>query len=279
MRPDPERVQPGEAGYPSGLLDLEEPPPIYVTGELRGAPAVAVVGTRRCTRYGVDMAVEFGRVLSHAGWSVVSGMARGIDAAAHRGAIDAGGHAVGVLGTGLDVWYPAENRTLYERLLATGGALVTEYEAGTRPDRWRFPARNRLISAIASATVVVEAGETGGALITARLSAEMGRPVFVLPGDVDRPASVGCNRLIRDGAFPVLGGSDLIEELGVCFGVLPTSASSTAVAIPEGGIAVEDLAAHWGCSLGEALARVGRLEAGGEVVNDGEWVRPVVPRR
>jgi DNA processing protein len=256
-------------------MDLEDPPAVYVTGELRAGPAVAVVGTRRCTRYGLDMADEFGRVLGNAGWSVVSGMARGIDAAGHRGALAVGGHVIGVLGTGPDIWYPAENRDLYRQLVASGGALLTEYEPGTRPDRWRFPARNRLIAAIASATVVVEAGETGGALITARLAAEIGRPVFVLPGDVDRPASVGANRLIRDGAYPVLGGEDLIEELTVCLGTSPRPAGDRQTGLPAEGLAIVDLPEHWGCSITEALTRLGRLQAEGTVDSDGEWARPI----
>lgn len=274
MRVDQRRVQPDGSEYPEGMKDLEHPPAIYVAGTMVAAPAVAVVGTRRCTRYGSELADAFGRALTGAGWSVVSGLARGIDAAAHRSTVDAGGHAVAVLGSGVDIWYPAENRHLYEKLLDSGGALVSEYPPGTRPDRWRFPARNRIIAAIASATVIVEAGEKGGALITARLAAEMGRPVFVVPGDVDRAASIGCNRLIRDGAHPVLGPSDLIEELSLTIGGPARKPAEPEVDLPPGGISVDDLPDYWGCSIGEALVRVGRLESEGLIRRVGEMLSP-----
>lgn len=274
MSNDISRLSPGDRGYPDGLLDLEKPPPVFVTGPLPATPAVAVVGTRRCTRYGSDLAFSFGKALTRAGWSVVSGLARGIDASAHRGTLDAAGFALGVLGAGVDVWYPAENRPLYQRLLAGGGVLMSEYPPGTKPDRWRFPARNRLIAAVASATVVVEAGETGGALITARLSAEMGRPVLVVPGDVDRPASVGCNRLIRDGAYPVLGADDLIEELSLLLGAPEVGSSPPDGGLPAEGIDIEDLPGHWDCTITEALVRLGRLELDGEVRKVGDRVIP-----
>ncbi len=265
VRVDPRLLDPAAETYPEGLRDLESPPAVFVTGTMVVAPAIAVVGTRRCTRYGVDLARAFGRGLAEAGWSVVSGLARGIDAAAHWGVLDGSGHALGVVASGLDIWYPAENRPLYRGVLDGGGALVSEYPLGTPPDRWRFPARNRLIAAVASATVVVEAGETGGALITARLAAEMGRPVFVVPGDVDRAASVGCNRLIRDGAHPVLGVVDLIEELELALGPAPGVIDHEAGLLPPQGVAVEDLASYWDCSVGDALRRLGRLEASGQV--------------
>ncbi len=187
---EPFRIEPGSDLYPVGLMDLESQPPLYVSGELTESTAIAVVGTRRCTRYGADLARAFGSAIARAGWTVVSGLARGIDAAAHRGCLDASGHAVAVLGCGIDVRYPLENRGLYEEIELSGGALISEYPPGTPPDRWRFPARNRLIAAMSAAVVVVEAAEKGGALITARLAAEVGREVLAVPGDVDRPASV-----------------------------------------------------------------------------------------
>ena len=272
---DTRRLEPGDSEYPVGLHDLETPPPIFVAGAFVSAPAVAVVGTRRCTGYGKAIAESFGCALARAGWSVVSGLARGIDAASHVGALDQRGHAVGVLGSGVDVWYPAENRSLYQRLLDSGGALVSEYPDGTRPDRWRFPARNRLIAAIASATVVVEAGPTGGALITARLAAETGRPVFVVPGDVDRQASIGCNRLIRDGAHPVLGAEDLIEELSLVLGSpIGRGRDEDRALVPTAGISIDELAAYWECSEGEALVKLGVLQAEGKVEVNGGHVRP-----
>ena len=234
-----EFVQPGSARYPAGLNDLEVPPPIHVLGPLREVPSVAVVGTRRCTRYGLDIATTFGAAIAGTGWAVVSGLARGIDAAAHRGCIETGGYAIAVMGCGPDVCYPRENRDLYDDILDQNGAVISEYPPGTPPDRWRFPARNRLIAAISRAVIVVEAGVTGGALITARLAAELGRPVFAVPGDVDREASKGCNLLIRDGAFPVLGTRDLLEELGLAVG-LPAQAMKAPGAVPESGSTVED---------------------------------------
>jgi DNA processing protein len=269
-----ESMVPGELGYPEGLGDLEEPPTLYLIGGWEENPGVAVVGTRRCTRYGLDLAVSFGHAIAGAGWTTVSGLARGIDAAAHRGCLDAGGHAVAVLGSGVDVCYPVENRPLYDRILATGGAVLSEYPPGTPPDRWRFPARNRIIAALSAAVVVVEAAEIGGALITARLAAEIGRPVFVVPGDVDRPASVGCNRLIKDGAHPVLGAGDMIEELELVLGPARRRHPFLGRSLPEQGVVIDDLPHLWGVTPGEALVILGRLEIEGRVRRSGGTLFP-----
>jgi DNA processing protein len=269
------RVMPPDgADYPVGLLDLENPPPLYMIGETTTAPAVAVVGTRRCTRYGLTLADAFGHALSRAGWTTVSGLARGIDAAAHRGTLQGPGDAVAVLGSGVDVVYPVENAGLYRAILRSGGAILSEYPPGTRPDRWRFPARNRIIAGISSAVVVVEAGEKGGALITARLAAELGRPVFVVPGDIDRPASVGCNRLIRDGAHPVLGVDDLLGEIELILGKPPNRVPPSEGAIPTTGLAIDDLPSIWDCTPAEALARLARMEIAGEARRVGDLVLP-----
>jgi DNA processing protein len=257
---------------PQGLRDLEDPPDLYVRGVLHERPGVAIVGTRRATRYGIDLAESFGGAVARSGWSVVSGLARGVDAAAHRGCLTSGGHAVAVLGTGIDVVYPKQNARVFEEILSRGGALLSEYPPGTPPDRWRFPARNRIIAAVSVAVVVVEAARTGGALITARLGAELGRPVFVVPGDVDRQSSVGCNMLIRDGAHPVLGASDLIEELSLIIGP-PESAPHIGV-IPATGLSVSELAEVWSVPLSDALVRIGRMELDGEVVREGDRVMP-----
>ena len=261
--------------YPVGLRDLEDPPSLFVDGKLAEMPGVAVVGTRRCTRYGIDLAEAFGAAISRSGWTTVSGLARGIDAAAHRGCLRDGGHAVAVLGSGIDVCYPKENRPILDEILAEGGAVVSEYPPGTPPDRWRFPARNRIIAAMSSAVVVVEAARTGGALITARLAAEIGRPVFVVPGDVDRPASEGCNLLIRDGAHPVLGAADLIEELSLILGPpAGDGARENPADLPPGGVALDDLSAHWSVTMSEALVRVGKLQLEGRVRRQGEMIVP-----
>lgn len=263
------------AEYPVGLGDLEDPPSLFVEGKIGEMPGVAVVGTRRCTRYGIDLAEAFGVAIARSGWTTVSGLARGIDAAAHRGCLRDGGHAVAVLGSGIDVCYPEENRPILDEILAEGGAVVSEYPPGTPPDRWRFPARNRIIAAMSSAVVVVEAAKTGGALITARLAAEIGRPVFAVPGDVDRPASEGCNLLIRDGANPVLGASDLIEELSLILGPPARDMVRESEAdLPPGGVALDDLSAHWSVTMSEALVRVGKLQLEGRVRRQGEMIVP-----
>jgi DNA processing protein len=266
-------VGPEDDGYPVGLHDLEEPPGIWVRGQLTERSGIAVVGTRRCTRYGVDLAESFGAVIARAGWTTVSGLARGIDTAAHRGCLRVSGHAVAVLGCGIDVCYPKENNPLYDQILRTSGAIVSEYGPGTPPDRWRFPARNRIIAAMSAAVVVVEAAATGGALITARLGAEIGRPVFVVPGDVDRKMSEGCNRLIRDGAFPVLGSNDLVEELSLVIGQ-PAPFTDTVHGIPSEGVPVGELPEVWSLTVTESLVKLGRLEAEGKVKRLGDHVLP-----
>lgn len=220
-------VRPGSAGYPPGLDGLEHPPPIYVKGTLVDRPHIAIVGTRQCTRYGVELAERFGRCLAAIGWVTVSGLARGIDTAAHRGMLNRAGVGVAILGCGIDVVYPRSNQGILNGILGAGGAVISEYPGQVPPERWRFPARNRLIAAMSAATVVVESAITGGALITASLAAEMGRPVFAVPGDVDRPASVGTNQLIRDGAIPVFGPEDLIEALSLELGVGQVRASGS----------------------------------------------------
>lgn len=270
---EPRLVDPGSTGYPVGLHDLEEPPPIWILGSLRAEPGIAVVGTRRCTRYGVELAEGFGAVIARAGWTTVSGLARGIDTAAHRGCLRLSGYAVAVLGSGIDHCYPGENRPMYDQILATGGAIVSEYPPGTPPDRWRFPARNRIIAAMSAAVVVVEAAVTGGALITARLGAELGRPVFVVPGDVDRKMSEGCNRLIRDGAHPVLGSGDLLEELSLVVGP-PAGATDDTHGIPAGGVRVSELPELWSLPVTQALVKLGRLEMEGKVRRLGDHVVP-----
>jgi DNA processing protein len=187
---------------------------LYVKGRLPvfdETVAVAVVGTRDCTPYGVQCAEKLSYGLTSGGAIVVSGLAKGIDAAASRGALRAGGVTVGVLGNGVDVHYPAESRYLYEDV-AAAGALISEYPPGTEPAGRHFPARNRIISGLCLATLVVEAPEKSGALITAETANEQGRDVFAVPGPIDAPTSVGCNRLIRDGAGLVCDAWDILRE-------------------------------------------------------------------
>ena len=205
-----------DADYPARLRGIFEPPCLlYVKGTLPAFDeevAVAMVGTRACTPYGTQSAEKIAYGLAKQGALVVSGAARGIDSAAHRGALRAGGVTVAVLGNGLDVVYPEENAGLYRDIAATG-ALLSEYPPGTAAEGWHFPIRNRIISGLCLATVVVEAPlERSGALITANTALEQGRDVFAVPGPIDASASRGCNRLIADGAGLVSESWDILRE-------------------------------------------------------------------
>ena len=204
-----------DAAYPGRLKNIYDPPALlYCKGRLPlldDLLCVAVVGTRDCTPYGVACAEKLGFGLASGGAAVVSGLAKGIDAAAIRGALRAGGVTVGVVGNGLDVYYPYESRYLYEDV-ASAGILLSEYPPGTEPASGHFPVRNRIISGLSLAALVVEAPEKSGALITASTALEQGRDVFAVPGPIDAPASVGCNCLIRDGAGLVSDASDILRE-------------------------------------------------------------------
>jgi DNA processing protein len=201
--------------YPPNLRYVHHPPVmLYALGRLEASDrnAVAIVGSRFATRAGLDHARRLGRDLAAAGVTVVSGLARGVDAAAHRGALAAGGRTVGVLGCGLDVDYPPENRELKARL-AAAGAVVTEYPLGYPPDARHFPVRNRIIAGMSLGLVVVEAGDRSGALISARLALEEGREVFAVPGDPTSTRSRGPQRLIDQGAKAVLEAEQILDEL------------------------------------------------------------------
>lgn len=204
-----------DAAYPGRLENIYDPPCVlYVRGQLPVFDeecAVAVVGTRDCTPYGISVAEKFGYGLAAGGALVVSGLARGIDSAAIRGALRSGGRTAAVLGNGLDVVYPKENRYLYEDV-AAAGALISEYPPGTEPSRGHFPVRNRILSGLCTATLVVEAPERSGALITANTALEQGRDVYAVPGPIDAPASRGCNQFIREGGVLVTEPWDILEE-------------------------------------------------------------------
>lgn len=206
----------GEAAYPEGLRDLSDPPPILFKrgdGELDSERTIAVVGTRAASSYGLRTAYTLGRELGRWGWTVVSGMARGIDAAAHAGALDVGGRTIGVLGTGHDREYPADNRDLYRRM-RSHGILLSEFEPGAPPRRSAFPRRNRVIAALARGVIVVEAGGRSGALNTADHALDLGREVLAVPGRIDDPGAAGCLRLLRQGAGLVAGVQDVFDALG-----------------------------------------------------------------
>ncbi|MDR3254645.1 MAG: DNA-processing protein DprA [Synergistaceae bacterium] len=195
-----------DAIYPANLLDMKDAPIIlYIRGARFSLPGrvVGVVGTRRCSAYAGKVAREFGKNAALRGWSVVSGGAKGIDGFAHVGCLDENGLTAAVLGTGVDVTYPSEHRGLFERVRETG-ALFSEYPLGTGGESWRFPKRNRIIAGISSRTVVVEAPHKSGAMITARHAAEAGREVWAVPGRIGDPLCRGSNRLIFDGAFPLI---------------------------------------------------------------------------
>jgi len=206
-----------DEAYPRHLRNIYDPPPLlYVRGELRPEDewAVAVVGTRRATVYGKEATRQLSGGLARNGITIVSGLARGIDAQAHRAALDAGGRTIAVLGCGVDVIYPPEHRRLAEEIIRHG-ALISEYPLGTRPEASNFPPRNRIISGLSLAVVIVEAGARSGALITADFAADQGRDVFAVPGSIFQRGSEGCNRLIREGAIPALSVSDILEELNL----------------------------------------------------------------
>jgi DNA processing protein len=204
-----------DENYPRRLQELEQPPPVlYMLGELTSEDewAVAVVGTRRVTAYGRQVAEDIAGTLARNGISVISGLARGIDSISHQAALHAGGRTIAVLGSGLDRIYPPENRRLAEQI-AAHGALISDYPPGTPPEASNFPPRNRLISGLSLAVVIVEAGQTSGALITAAFAADQGREVFAVPGNISSPGSKGTNRLIRDGAQPLLHPEQVLETL------------------------------------------------------------------
>lgn len=222
--------------YPASLLDTDDPPVLlYVRGDpqLLHRPAVAIVGARSATDGGKDNARAFARHLAERGWAIVSGMARGIDAAAHEGALQAGpdsGGTIAVLASGLDIVYPRQNSALAERI-STAGTLVTEYPPGTPALPFRFPERNRLVAALSRGVLVVEAAVQSGSLVTARLALECGREVFAIPGSIHAPLSRGCHALIRQGAKLVEQGRDIEEELQRA-GPAPLMPQAGAFAIP-----------------------------------------------
>lgn len=205
--------------YPRALLDTHDPPLLlYVNGrpELLNQPTLGIVGARNATAGGEDNAKAFARYLAGRGWCIASGLASGIDAAAHVGALSAGsqgGSTIAVLGTGIDIVYPASNLDLARRI-ATEGALISEFPMGTPSIPHNFPKRNRIVAGMAKGVLVVEAAKRSGSLITARLAAEMGREVFAIPGSIHSPQSRGCHALIRQGAKLVESGQDIDEELG-----------------------------------------------------------------
>ena len=269
----PRTIRPGDGLFPDLLARrADRPAELRLRGTL-GAPRarVAVVGARRTDDYGADLARTIARGLSRAGVSIVSGGARGVDGAAHEGALDAGGHTVAVLGTGVDVAYPAEHRVLFERILAAGGALVSEQPDGTRGWKANFPRRNRIVSGLSDAVVVVRAERRSGALVTAAWAASQGVPVFAVPGDARDPLSEGPHGLLRQGARVATSAEDVLAALGLD---APAPRPLPLPAVDAGGSALlsalgrkprhaDDLARAAGLAPGAALAGLLALEMEG----------------
>lgn len=256
------------------LRSIHDPPAgLFLRGdgepELLSRPAVAIVGARACSGYGASVARTLGRDLAAAGLVVVSGLARGIDAEAHRGALEAGGATVAVLGCGIDRDYPAAHAELARRV-AAAGLLVSEYAPGVEPAPWRFPARNRIVAGLSAATTVVEARERSGALITADLALEEGREVFAVPGEITSSLSTGTNTLLKLGATPLTGAADVFASFGiepqaaVAEDVSPAAAALLELvrAEPAGADA---LTRQSGLDAGEVARALVELELGGLV--------------
>jgi len=227
-----------DSAFPPLLRAIHDPPPgLFLRGdapvELLARPAVAIVGARACSAYGSSVARSLGRDLAAAGLVVVSGLARGVDGEAHRGALDAAGATIAVLGCGVDRDYPAKHAELARRIVAGGGLVVSEYAPGVEPAPWRFPARNRIIAGLAAATIVVEARERSGALITADLALEEGRDVFAVPGEITSALSAGANALLRLGAAPLTSSADVLELFGLVAETRPPAPEGTAGTILE----------------------------------------------
>jgi len=263
---------------PPLLRAIHDPPArLYLRGagdaELLARPSVAVVGARACSPYGAQVARMLGRELAAAGVVVVSGLARGIDGEAHRGALETSGHTVAVLGCGIDRDYPAAHSGL-ARSIAEGSLIVSEYEPGVEPAAWRFPARNRIISGLCAATIVVEARQRSGALITADFALEEGREVFAVPGEITSSLSAGTNALLRLGATPLTSAADVLESLGIELPdpVSPRIGDVAASILERLPAAVDELVRASGLTAAEVAAALAELELAGVVAEgDGRY--------
>lgn len=263
--------------YPKVLLEIPDfPPYLYVKGDLKGVePAIAIVGSRRASSYGLMNTARLAGELADHGVTVVSGMARGVDTAAHRGALNKEGRSVGVLGCGIDVIYPPENRRLFDEM-ASSGALISEFPMGTIPLAENFPRRNRIISGISRGVLVVEAAERSGSLITAQCALEQGREVFAIPGNINYQSSRGTNRLIKQGAKLVECVEDILDELpqrrektgGIesspGFSLTAQEAAVYTI-LAEAPLHIDDIIIKCALTVGEVSAILLRLELKGAV--------------
>ncbi len=266
-----------DEGYPQRLKEIDQPPPVlYVRGSLLPEDnwAVAIVGTRRVTSYGRQVAENVSAFLARNGITVVSGLARGVDAIAHKAALENGGRSIAVLGSGVDHIYPPENRKLAEELM-NSGALVSDYALGTPPESLNFPPRNRIISGLAQAVVIVEAGERSGALITASFAADQGREVFAVPGNINAPHSKGTNRLIQQGAHPLVDPQEILEILNmsmvsqhqVARSVLPADATEATLlrTISQEPLHIDEICYHVAMPIEKVTATLALMELKGMV--------------
>jgi DNA processing protein len=211
----------GDSTYPALLREIHDPPIVlYVWGTLTNSQAIGIVGTRKPSHYAAECAKKLAYQLAYSGVTVASGLARGIDTAAHQAALAAKGRTMAVLGSGLDLLYPPENRELAEKI-ATSGAVITEFPMKTAADRQTFPMRNRIISGLSAGLLVVEAGATSGALISAAQAAEQGRSIYAVPGRIDHAGAIGSNRLIQQGAKLVASAQDILDDFGLLFPKMP----------------------------------------------------------
>ena len=283
------RIRRGEPGYPLLLARIPDPPPsLWLRGDadprLLSETAVAVVGARACSGYGRAVARMLASGAADAGAVVVSGLARGIDGEAHRGALAASGRTVAVLGCGIDRDYPAAHAELARAILAGGGLVVSEYEPGVEPAPWRFPARNRIIAGLAAATVVVEARERSGALITADFALEDGREVLAVPGEITSALSAGTNALLRQGATPATCVADVLEAVGLEASppatVDPDDPSAVAVlaALAAGSTTADGLVRATGLAAGDVATALTLLELAGRVAVEEGVVRSTIAR-
>jgi DNA processing protein len=264
--------------FPPLLHAIHDPPPgLFVRGsngpDLLRRPTVAVVGARSCSPYGAQVARMLGRELAAAGLVVVSGLARGVDGEAHRGALEAGGTTVAVLGCGIDRDYPAAHRELAARIRAAG-LTVSEYAPGVEPAPWRFPARNRIIAGLSAATVVVEACDRSGALITADLALEEGREVFAVPGEITSGLSSGTNDLLKLGAAPLTTAAEVLDVFGLATtdkepADLGSSAKAVLARLRDGPASADELARAIGLDAGALASALTELELAGCAVAGG----------
>lgn len=278
-RPEQHLLMWDEPTYPGLLAELSDAPPLlFIAGNpsLLEKPQLAIVGSRRASRPALDTTAAFSRSLARAGFVITSGLALGVDGAAHQAALDVGGGTIGVLGTGLQKLYPQRHQALAQAMVAQGGAVVSEFPLDAGPTASNFPRRNRIISGLSLGVLVVEASLASGSLITARLAAEQGREVYAIPGSIHHPGAKGCHQLIRDGALLVESIEQIIDSLRGWQNLSPAPVSKVADPLLASLLAApqtsESLALACGQPLAQVLAALTELELDGKVCNEaGRW--------